>query len=173
MPTTEKVDKQRIGAAIRARSLNALRNKQAAQNVRFNETEKALRTRLGIGPKYFKIVTIEDDFLTANPFFPGDESVGTDVVPIGKPWMLQRTPFDTNTITYPNGENLEYTYDATNPERKRVSDDGTFTLVQFMVPMYFVDEIIRASAIWTSLIDSNNAEIVWEDDNTAGRHWAS
>ena len=119
-----------------------------------------------VGHAYFQITAIGGDSLTCNEYFPETDTTGSSVT-VAKPFMLRKTPFDGETITYPNGDAIEYTYDAVNPERKRVSDDGATTKTQYMTPMYYVGEIIRAAKGETGV-----GSLVFEDQNTAGRHWA-
>lgn len=124
-----------------------------------------------------QITGIKDDYLECQ--FANDL-----VVNVLKPFLLQRTPFDGQAIPYPDGVSWTYTYDATNPERKRSATDGTTTETQIMTPMYFVDELIIAERYNPSLFgvgnttrfviaaDGTSTPITWIDKNNGARHWA-
>ncbi len=119
----------------------------------------------------FAIITFagvgHDDTVTCNRYNPVTDTQSDQVV-VAKPFMLRRFPFDGNTITYPTGQAIEYTYsDVDNSAYyKRVADDGVQSVTQVMTPMYFVGEIIRAQG------GVNGEGRFWEDMNTCGRHWA-
>lgn len=121
---------------------------------------------------YFKIVSVGSNSLTCNEYNPVADSVASETTVVAKPFMLRLAPFDGETIEFPNGDEITYEYDADNPERKRVSDDGIVTKTQLITPMYYIGEIIRATGIVTGLTASGE-NIVFEDDNTAGRLWAA
>lgn len=83
---------------------------------------------------------------------------------IAKPYTLRKTPFDGIEITYPNGPAITYTYDVTNPQWKRVADNGTYQETQVITPNYFVGETIQ--------VVPYGGGAPYIDINTAGRMWA-
>lgn len=68
----------------------------------------------------------------------GEETEGTEDVMVAKPWHLQKTPFEGNTIN-----NITYHYDVDDPHRRTaVEDEGgpdEDSEEQVIVPEYVVD----------------------------------
>lgn len=99
---------------------------------------------------------------------------------VGKPYMLQATPFHGNTITYlyPTSQDITYNY---TDVCIREADDGVDTENQVITPCYYAGELILAGTnIWgiydTGFVDpttSNPKPIRWFDLNTCGRCWAA
>lgn len=129
-----------------------------------------------------RVKEIKDDHLVCKLFIP-DAATGkqedTPDIFVAKPFELRKTAFDTKTFTYPNGQNITYTF-ASSVQDERTADDGTDTETQIMTPQYFVDtEIIAIRGIdgstgvtitVTDVVEPIRLE--WEDINNAGRFWA-
>lgn len=119
----------------------------------------------------FRVKSEHDDYLICRAFSPavgesGIEVEGTVDINIAKPYILRRTPFDGKTITYQSQE-VSYSYTGSN-RRTATSDDEEEA--QVIVPEYFADDEILAVCGICGL--TGQADIFWEDLNTAGRMWA-
>jgi hypothetical protein len=118
----------------------------------------------------FRVKSESGDYLTCRTWHAFTESEGPADVYVAKPYILQRTPFDGVTITYPSG-NITYTY---TQDYERSANDGTDTKTQVVTPRYYVNEVIvaaRGIAGGTGITVSES-NVVWQDINTCGRMWA-
>ena len=138
----------------------------------------------------FKIVEIKKDHLRCNFHNATHEeeevtpAQNTTTIFIAKPFQLRKTPFDGETILYPNTQSITYTYESDEFGRAREADDGTDTEDQVMTPDYFIGEEILAVFIETGLKTNATEDppvgsspfveqrIFWEDLNNCGRFWA-
>lgn len=87
------------------------------------------------------------------------------VVNIGKPWLIQRTPFDGETF-----DGVDYAYNDIIHGYRVASKAGKFDEAQFVTPRYVIGETIRAVYLRTGLFDVDDKRIDWED--TTNRIWA-
>ncbi len=115
-----------------------------------------------------QIVEIEDDYLKCQTYDEVTEDA-TVTLYVAKPWMLRRDPFDGETIVFPNGQSITYTY---VDDRERDADDGSTNETQVMTPGYYVGEVIDVFRKRTNVIDENDDHCRWQDRNTCGRFWA-
>ena len=129
--------------------------------------------RGGISPwsafmKWAEIVSVQEDYLTCKNYgtVTGDSS-GSNFL-VAKPFLLQQTPFDGQTITYIDGDEITYTADATDPEYKRNHDDGSDSADFVITPNYFIGEPIFILRIPT-LAGSTTTDWV---ELGMGRYWA-
>lgn len=97
------------------------------------------------------ITAINDDTLTC--------SLSDEEITVNKPYALQKTPFDGESIEYDNGDTVSYSYDT---YRRREATLGGDSEYQVITPDYWVDEEILITKISNSYYDLNQA----------GRQWA-
>ena len=112
----------------------------------------------------------QNDYLECYYYDPINSATSTQTVNVSKPYELQRTPFHGVTITYPNAQEIEYTYSS---ERQRTADDGSSSETQIVTPMYWVGCVITMTQGNLGFDDGSGDPVYWEDLNTAGRHWAT
>lgn len=111
----------------------------------------------------FKVTAIHGDYLTCRTW-DGATQGNADVL-VARPWDLQRTPFDGQTV---NGVTYTFTSDV-----ERSATDGVTTEVHVVTPPYFVGCEIRAFMhIQSSGLTVGSVTVYWEDINVAGRAWA-
>lgn len=94
---------------------------------------------------------IKADYLLAFPYsldVDGNETIGTDPVPIARDWLLRRTPFDGNSFEI-DGDDVSYTY-ASDTERTATIEGGS-SETQVIVPHYFLDAVIYAVEVADNL----------------------
>jgi hypothetical protein len=119
-----------------------------------------------------------DKLQTRRVTYTSDVSPGLPVMhdprmDVAKPWTLQRSRYDGQTIDYPDtgGQSITYTYTADN---RRTANDGTNSEAQVITPAYHVGEILLALYVPTGVLGlaGNDLPLHWMDANTAGRQWA-
>jgi hypothetical protein len=100
-------------------------------------------------------------------------------VAVAKPFLLQRTPFDGETVTL---RDMQVTYEYLGQEGLRIAraviDDDEVEELQRITEDYFHTDILsvarsmlrRDSA--TGMTDDEGREIEWVDLNFSGRAWA-
>ena len=120
------------------------------------------RSSGGGGGTLYKCV-IASSGIAATTLTCTNTELGT--ITVARPHLLRS---ETKTIAYPNGDSIDYTADATNPERKRSADDGASTETQLVTPMYYIGETIYAMEAATDITDVDYLDI-----NVAGRQWAA
>lgn len=173
----------RRGAPITADRLNKMQNtvirgfrgspgvatQVRGSNVTITNTQRTVRD-LGL-LQMMRIDGIQNDYLECFLYNAVDDSYGEDAVYVAKPFMLQRTPFDGETISYPNGQDIEYSY---SEDHKRTADDGSSDETQVVIPYYYANEIILAvrNVSGGTGITVGDVMVQWVDLNTAGRFWA-
>jgi hypothetical protein len=110
------------------------------------------------------VKTISDATLGCVFWDPLTETEG-DAVTVAKPHNLQRAAFQGQSITYINGQTIEYDY--TN-QRKRTADDGEQDPgVQVMTSDYYIGEPIVILKVPTGF-----PGVDWMDINTGAKSWA-
>ncbi|GAG50176.1 unnamed protein product, partial [marine sediment metagenome] len=117
----------------------------------------------------FRVKSQSNDYLTCrtwNPLVDSGEE-GSVNIKVAKPYLLRRTPFDGESITY-GEQTIDYSYTSSH---ERHADDGVDDEDQIIVPAYFVDDEILA--VRNMAGGSGIDEIIWEDINNAGRFWAA
>lgn len=114
------------------------------------------------------VKAIQNDILSCEFFDPTLGGSNGIVVNVAKPYLLRRTPFHGQTIFYPNGQSISYSY---TDAQTRTATYGVDTETQMITPMYFINERIRIVLCNTGLFDGSGEKVKWEDANTAGRHW--
>ncbi len=119
----------------------------------------------GVLVRRFRVKSESNDYLTCRTWDGTDE--GTVDVKVAKPYLLRRTPFDFDTVIYPNGQEIAYIY---SEDYERLANDGVDAEIQVMTPRYFVDEELTAISVLFG--GTGVDECPWVDLNTAGRHWA-
>jgi len=129
-------------------------------------------------PAFAKVVSVHDDYVLCKFYNPVSDTEGDEVL-VAKPFVLRRSPFDGQTITYVTGQIIEYTYDdESSPEYTRMAEDTVTEEAeeQFLLPSYFVGEVLRIVPGNTGVTVGEGESAVgigWEDINTAGRMWAT
>ena len=111
------------------------------------------------------------DTLTCKRVDPTDPAMVTtfgDPVEVAKPYQLRRTPFDGETVTFPDG-GVTFTYTADN---KRDATDGTDMEEQEVTPFYYTGELLICAFMVTGLA-ADMVPVRYADINTAGRAWAA
>lgn len=121
---------------------------------------------------FFKVVNPEaDDVITCHHYNPATGITGAANIVVAKPWAFRLTPFHGNSVTYYNGGTFSFSY-SDYATRVATNGDGE-TQTQILTPDYWAGEVIRAVRGDTGLTyGANNAHVVWEDLNLAGRYWA-
>lgn len=117
----------------------------------------------------FRVDEVKDDTLECRRIDPKYGTLGVHVFEIARPYTLQRTPFDGQTIAYPGNESISYAYTSS---RQRTAVRGVDTEIQVITPDYFVGDQVLAILVTTDLRDSEGTLITWMDLNTAARAWA-
>ena len=88
---------------------------------------------------------------------------------VAKPLQFRPSFYDGETISYPNGDSISYTKDATNPEWKRQADDGTNEYDQYVIPAWRVGEVMRIAQCESS-VQVDNVYLQWVE--LESRVWA-
>lgn len=118
----------------------------------------------------------------AGPGTGGDEVVPITML-VAKPWMLQRAPWDDQTIKLRDVD-TQYNYinpvDSNPGSRTRSTDNEE--VVEQITPQYFPGDIIVAWKTNTGLVTSVDdgsgdppvyVPIIWMDQNVGGREWSA
>ncbi|MBU0846507.1 hypothetical protein KKH23_04905 [Patescibacteria group bacterium] len=122
-----------------------------------------------ISTGFVQVVSVSNDYLTCVWVDPPTSTTG-DTVYVAKPFALMVSPFDGETVLYNNGQSVSYSYVT---ERQRGATSGAHEEIQSVTPDYFVGEELRVVSGETGALDFYGAWLVWQDLNTAGRHWAA
>lgn len=121
--------------------------------------------------KKAKITAIRENYLECLMYNERNETVSAQVMNVAKQRRFRTSVYNAATITYPNGDVITYTKDATNPQWKRQANNGTTTVDQVPIPMWYIGEIIRCSQSATSAVtEGDSYAINWEEDEP--REWA-
>ena len=158
---TKWLDNVRAAGVYRATGQRA-RTRQGGGNLVITQPTKP--TGLAI---MAKVVAINDDDLQCTFYTPNETESGRTIY-VAKPYLLQVTPFDGETIDYPSGQSVTYTY--TN-HYTRTADDGSDVETQVVTPEWFVGEIVDAYPIYTET--SAGGGRVHYREHPSGRHWAA
>jgi len=147
--------------------------KQSGDNI-IIDGRKQLVNYAPIQLRRFRVKSIENDYLVCRKYnSTADEESATDIN-VAKPYELRRTPFDGETITYINAQQISYSYTSQRERTATEVSPGSDSETQVMTPDYWVDcEIIAAIGIYgTTGVTVSGTLLQWEDLNTAGRFWA-
>lgn len=120
---------------------------------------------------YFRqaeIQSVEEDYLVCKMYDTVAGSTTGANIAVAKPFLLQQSPFDGQTITYIDGEAITYTKDATDPEYKRNHDNGSTSADFAVTPNWFVGEQIVIIRVPFSV---NGTTYNWMEF-PMGRYWA-
>jgi len=148
-----------------------LTKRQVGKSVAIAVREDSRAPQFAAASKKFQITAIKEDYLECVLYNEQTETAQDQTFNVAKQRRFRPSLYDGTTITYPNGDVIEYTKDATNPEWKRQADNGTTSVDQIPVPMWYVGEVIRASQEATSAVTDGDAfPINWEEDEP--REWA-
>jgi hypothetical protein len=121
--------------------------------------------------KKVKITAIAEDYLECVLYNERTETEQEQVIYVAKQRRFRPSLYDGTTITYSNGDVIEYTKDATNPEWKRQADNGSSTVDQIVIPCWYIGEVISCKQKATSVVTTPDGYYVnWEDDEK--RVWA-
>lgn len=126
---------------------------------------------IGGSSVYFRWAEVQEvyaDYLVCKMYDPvAGSSTGANFA-VAKPYLLQQTPFDGQTVTYIDGDNITYTADGTDPEYKRNHDDGVTSADFVVTPNWFIGEQILVMRIptWVNGTTYNWIELAM------GRYWA-
>ena len=134
----------------------------------------------------FVILAEYDDYLACTPYIGKLSADGTHWIPqvydaslglgqpqityIAKPYGLQRTPWDGQTVIYDNGQTITYNYVSAE---KRYASTGGATTVQTLMPGYAPGLLIFAVPSITGYQDPSGQMILWTDINDGGLFWSS
>lgn len=94
---------------------------------------------------YFRWAIVEDvfeDYIQVKAYNPTSDTTSGSSFNVAKPYLLQQTPFDGQTVAYIDGESVTYAADGTNPEYKRNHDNGVTSADFIVTPNWFVGEQI-------------------------------
>ena len=127
----------------------------------------------GISPwsAYFKwaeVQSIGEDSLTCKNYSSVAGADSGSSFTVAKPFLLQQTPFNGQTITYVDGDDITYTKDATNPTYKRNHDDGSDSADFVITPNYYVGEVLLIMRVPTL---AGGVVCDWMECGM-GRYWA-
>lgn len=120
----------------------------------------------------FRVLEEKDEYLVCEGYDPFEGYFWKEVA-VAKPYLLQETPFDGQTV-----DDVTYTYQSKSV-RKAVHAD--WTSIQRVTPSYYVDttteDIIACArsfivvADHTGLFDDDGKPVEWIDLNFSGRRW--
>lgn len=125
----------------------------------------------------FTVIEESHDYITCTGYDPYDKIDYTEQNPVSvaKPYLLQRTAFDGQTIFF-RDLGVSYVYDTI--PGLRVATGGEVTETQRITPDYFAGDIIVAARTRlkdldnTGITDEDGKRILWVDMNNSGRAWA-
>jgi hypothetical protein len=117
----------------------------------------------------FKIVSQSDDYLTCTRYNPLDPAKTGESTIVAKPYIMRKTPFHGETITYLDGE--EITYDYSGPSSRTATNQDAYSEDEQITPSYFAGDIIMAIQGGTEVNDGDGNQIFWTDLGI-GRAWA-
>lgn len=141
--------------------------------------------------RLFRVVNVFADYLQCRVYTAGETmGVGTtsnELYKVAKPYVLQQTVWDGETLPNYEGTLLTYAYDSNDltGQTRDVTPSGGSAETQVVVPGYraeqvlsgtiYAGDVIRASTNiigWGGLAISGSTPAVWMDDNVDGRMWA-
>lgn len=134
------------------------------------ETDTNIQSYWIVSEDFDYINAIQFDFdPTDTQIYNADNPPQGETIKIAKPYFLQKTPFDQQTVSL-RGSNIQYDY-TSQPAGQRFSayqsSPLTTSVVEQIIPPYFVGDIIFAYKTPT------NVGADWIDMNQAARAWAS
>jgi hypothetical protein len=148
-----------------------LTKRQVGKSVAISQTEDTKAPQFGSVFKKAQITAIKEDYLECVFYNERTEAATASTVNVAKNRKFRPSLYDAVTITYPNGDVIEYTKDATNPEWKRQADNQTTTVDQIVVPSWYVGETINIfNAASSAVTDVDSYPINWEESEP--RVWA-
>jgi hypothetical protein len=122
------------------------------------------------GAAMFQLVSVHGDYVLAAEF--DGVTAGTLSIPVAKPWLLRRTPFDGESR-----DGITYTYGG-SASREGVDDDTSETETQLVVPSYVVGDVLfairtlRGTGVTWSPVAGVTDPVLWLDLNIDARAWA-
>lgn len=128
----------------------------------------ALKQQTPIEIRRLQLVSVQDDHLECLDVDSEEE------VKVAKPWKLQRTPWDTNTIDV-GGTSITYAYTSGS---LRTATSGSDSETQQITPSYLPDidwifAIQPKDGTGVEVeVEGETEEVIWQDMNTDGRAWA-
>ena len=137
--------------------------------------------------RMFKVVRLEQDVIICVP--TDDVTDGEDETPIAMPYLMRKTPWDSEGANPPplRKDRLKYTFTFTDADTelprfdKRTSidtEDDDDEQIQVITGAYEVGDLIYAmtgltggTGVFTEDDDEN--QVIWLDLNIDARYWAS
>ena len=136
-----------------------------------------------------QVLSVQDDYLICRGYDP-EARLFLNLVAVGKPLLLQKTPWDGKTYSI-SGEDVTFTYE--DDDTRTLDYSGGDTVRQTMSYPYFVGELLGTAKPVTTLgntagtlvgdncvltdataqilYDSSGNPIAWLDLNVGGRGW--
>lgn len=135
------------------------------------------------------VVTVYHDYLICRytHIEPNEEGIVDDSqdFPVAKPWGLRKTPFDGLTLPNEDAVLLSYSYDATDKQKRTVTDTtDSSTEDQVVVPKYVPTQtisgtyypgseiVVRKLREGAGVTTDDDEVCEYEDANHDGRWWA-
>jgi hypothetical protein len=118
--------------------------------------------------RWAEVQSVEADYLVCKFYNPVSGTTDGADFGVAKPFLLQQSTFDGQTISYIDGESITYTADGTDPEYKRTHNDGVTSAAFVVTPNWFVGEQIIVMNLPTYV---DGALYNWVE-LALGRYWA-
>jgi hypothetical protein len=118
--------------------------------------------------KFASIIAVHSDYLECVEFNQTTQTTTGPDLNVAKPRLLQLTPYFGTTVTYIDGEVLEYIPDPEFPEYKRTHSNGIETGEFYVTPNYYIGEIIMIAKMYNK-IGSDAYDYI---EVNSARHWA-
>jgi hypothetical protein len=118
--------------------------------------------------KFAQIQAVFMDHLECIIFDQLTQTTTGGTIYVAKPYLLQQSPYFGETITYIDGEELQYSFDTEFPEYKRTHNNGIETGEFYITPNYYIGEIIMIAGIYNE-IDGTGYDYI---EVNSARHWA-
>lgn len=148
-----------------------LEKRQIGKSVSVSQKEDTRAPQFGVELKKAKITAIGEDYLDCVIYNERTETATATVVYVAKDREFRPSLYHAATITYPNGDVIEYTKDATNPQWKRQADNGVTSVDQIVMPCWYIGQVIKIVSCATSAVtDPDGFTINYEE--AAFRQWA-
>lgn len=133
----------------------------------------------GADVRPFVLYEEREDILKCREWSFANNAIVSDAeVRLAKPYLLQTTPFDTNTIENADGENVAYAYTAVNERTLTFDGDSSDTEAQVIIAKYnpphngYHGDILWGIKVPSTGITYSGVPVLWLDLNLDGRHWA-
>lgn len=116
------------------------------------------------------IEVVYDDYLQCKFWTPQFAEAYGASFNVAKPFLLQRTPFDGEMISYIDGEQIYYTQDAVYTNHKRLHDNLEDSSNFVITPNYYEGEPILIVKTYTN-VQVSGSFLTWIELGM-GRYWA-